>query len=100
MVQARQRRFDDRVEAALDELRRMILKQYPGTAFEVERDQDEPENIHLTAIVDVDDTSEVLDLVIDRIVEIQVSERLPIHVIPIRTPERVLAARGERSGIH
>jgi len=33
----------------------------------------------------------ILDTVIDRVIELQVDEQLPIHVVPIRTPERVVA---------
>lgn len=80
-----------RVADAIDELKVQIQKHYPSASFRVSRADDEPENILLTAVVAVDDTDEVLDLVIDRVVELQVEERIPVHVIPIRTPERVLA---------
>jgi len=30
----------------------------------------------------------VLDVVIDRLLELQVDEGIPVHVIPIRPPER------------
>jgi len=42
-------------------------------------------------VVDVDDPDEVLDTVIERVVQFQIDEQLPIHVVPIRTPERVSA---------
>jgi hypothetical protein len=84
-------RLAPRVHGALDELRGMISQRHPTATFEVGRGHDEPENIHLTAIVDLDDPDEVLDLVRERLLELQVEERVPVHVIPIRTPERVLA---------
>lgn len=92
MSQERLEGFEPRVQRALAELRGLIEQRYPGTAFEVSRGEDEPDQIHLTAVVDIEDTDEVLDLVIDRVVELQVEERIPVHVIPIRTPPRVLAA--------
>jgi hypothetical protein len=88
----RRKNLPPRVQAAIAELQDVIARRYPDVTFEVSRGEDEPDNIHLTAIVDVDDTDEVLDLVIDRVVELQVGEGIPVHVIPIRTPERVLAS--------
>lgn len=84
--------LDPRTQAALDELRGMIRRRYPEARFAVSRGHDEPENVHLLTTVDLDDADEVLDLVLDRLLELQVEERLPIHVIPLRSPERVLAA--------
>ena len=83
--------LDPRARRAIEELQGAIAERYPTANFEVARAHDEPENIHLTAIVDIDHTDEVLDLVIDQVVELQVEERIPVHVIPIRTPNRVLA---------
>lgn len=85
-----------RIQAALLELQQTIIARYPGTVFDVARGHDEPENIHLKAIVDLDDAEEVLDLVEDRLEQLQVEERLPIHVIPLRTPERILASLAVR----
>jgi hypothetical protein len=85
--------LDPRIQGALGELRGIIAKRYPTATFEVARGHDEPENIHLLTVVDVEDADEVLDLVIDRVVELQVDERLPVHVIPVRTPERIEASR-------
>lgn len=83
--------LDERTQRAVDELRGIITQKYPTASFELSRAADDPESIHLTTIVDVDDPDEVGDLVIDREVELQVEEGIPLHVIPIRTPERVLA---------
>ena len=87
----RSEKLDPRIRDALDELKRMILQRYPEATFEVSRGDDEPESIHLTTTVDVDDPDEVMDLVVDRLLELQVEEGLPVHVIPIRPVERVLA---------
>jgi len=54
--------------------------------------------VYLRAIVDVDDTNDVMDVFIDRLVDMQVEERLPVYVVPVHTPERVarLVAEAER----
>jgi hypothetical protein len=39
--------------------------------------------------VDVDDPDEVLDLVTDRLLELQLDEGIPIFVVPVHTPERI-----------
>jgi hypothetical protein len=40
--------------------------------------------------VDVPDTSEVVEAVLDRVLRLQIDEKLPIHVVPIRPHARVL----------
>src|SRR6266705_3363787 len=83
--------LDARIQSALDELRSVIAERYPSATFRIARDSEEPENVDLLTTVDLEDPDEVLDLVIERLVELQVDERIPVHVIPIRTPERILA---------
>jgi len=80
-----------RLQGALDELQALILARYPDTRFRVTRSPDEPEVTHLLATVDVDDTDAVLDAVIDRMMDMQIAEGLPIYVIPLRPPERASA---------
>jgi hypothetical protein len=41
--------------------------------------------VHLIAAVDVDDLDDVTDLVIKRMMEIQIEDGLPIFVIPTRS---------------
>lgn len=91
MTREQEENLDPRVRSVLTELRGAISECYPDATFEVLRDQEEPENIDLLTTVDLEDPDEVLDLVIDRLVDLQVDERIPVHVIPIRTPERILA---------
>ena len=83
--------MDARTQAALDELRQAISAHYPSATFEVGADPDEPTSVLLWTTVDVDDPDEVLDHVMERLLELQVDERVPVHVIPIRTPERIAA---------
>ena len=85
--------LDPRIQNALDELRGMILQHYPGATFQVSRAEDDPEIIHLTATADVEDTDEVVDVVVDRMLELHIDEGLPVYVIPVRPAERVGAIR-------
>lgn len=98
MSQEHAERLDPRVQRALDELRSTIQERYPTAGFSVSRGHDEPENIHLIATVDLEDPDEVGDLVSDRLIELQVEERIPVYVIPVRTPERILAELQTEAG--
>jgi hypothetical protein len=91
--------LDPRTRQAIGELQGLIARRYPTASFEVARAADDPAGIHLVAVVDVEDPNEVADLVVDRVVELQVEERIPIHVIPLRTPERVAASLRERQQV-
>jgi len=87
---------DPRIEAAIAELEELVRSRYPTAAFSVEQAVDEPEAVHILTTVDLDDPDEVVDLVIDRELALQIDEGLPIHVIPVRTPERVAALRKQQ----
>jgi hypothetical protein len=90
---------DPRMTAAIAELTDLIRNAYPETTFITDTDEHEG-MVFVTAIVDVDDPDEVVDRFIDRLVTLQVDQGLPLHVIPIRTPERrealLAAIRDER----
>ena len=83
---------DNRMMAAVDELQSVIGEAFPGVEFEPYVWED-PEGLYLRTVVDIDDTEEVTDLVIDRLVRMYFDEQLPIHLIPVRTPERRAAMR-------
>jgi hypothetical protein len=85
------RQLEPERQQAVRELTGIIGARYPNTEFLIEPGIDDPEAIHITAVVDLDDPDEVMDLVIDRLVELQGDAGLPISVIPIRTPARVAA---------
>src|SRR6266849_4702870 len=70
--------LDQRTQNAITELQNTISSKYPTATFEVERA--------------VDDPDEVGDLVLDRVLDLVAEERIPVHVIPVRTPERIRAA--------
>jgi len=88
--------FAPQVEAGLAELRQIITARYPEASFAVESGG-EPEGIWLLATVDVDDRGEVFDLVMDRVLQMQFEEGLPLHVLPLRTPERNAAVLREQA---
>lgn len=81
---------DNRVAQAVAELQRRILEQHPGATFDVELGED-PDGTYIWTTVDTDDPDIVLDCVVDRLLELQIDEGLPVHVIPIRSPARVQA---------
>ena len=81
---------DPSIKAAIVELQGMIGARFPTASFSVGHGHD-PEGIHLTAVVDIDDPDDVVDLVIDRLLEMQIAERLPVYVIPVRAPARIAA---------
>lgn len=84
--------LDPRTQLAIDEVCGVIQQHYPGAQFQITRGHDEPVNVHLVTTVDLDDPDEVLDRVNDRLVELQVDERIALYVIPVRPPERILAS--------
>jgi hypothetical protein len=89
MTKEYEQTLDPRRKQAVQELSGLIRERYPTAVFDVEPGEDDPEVTHLTTTVDVDDPDDVVDLVIDRMLELTIDEGVPVYVIPIRTPERV-----------
>ncbi len=83
------RTLEPRRQQAVAELTNLIRNQYPSAACRIEPGIDEPQSTHITVVVDLDDPDEVMDLIIDRLIELQVEQNIPISVIPTRSPERV-----------
>jgi len=81
--------------AAAHELRDLILACYPDATFEIDYGSDPP-GFHLISPVDVQDTDEVIELVMEREVAMQVDQELPVYLFPVRPPARVLAEAAER----
>ncbi len=90
MKQEQDPSLDPRMQEAVDELTQAIRQRYPEATFQISRGIDEPEQVHLWTTVDREDPDEVLDLVLDRLLELEVDEGVPLYVIPIRTPQRIL----------
>jgi hypothetical protein len=90
----------NRMEEALDELRQLIKERYPEARFSVAAGPEDPQEVHLVATVDLDDPDEVLDVVMERMLQFQLDEELPVYVSPRRTPQRraaVWAAQRQRT---
>jgi hypothetical protein len=83
------------MEKAVNELKGRISERFPQASFVVEEGFD-PKGIYLVTTVDIADTDEVIDVVGDRLVELQVDEGLPIYVTPLRPIQRVVAELRER----
>jgi len=88
---------DPALQQAVAELQHLITTHYPGTTFTVGPGSDDLEGTYITATVDLDDPDDVIDLVIGRVLAFQVEDGLPIHVVPIRTPERVAQLQHDRA---
>ena len=84
--------LDPRMQRAIEELKRTISARYPSTVYRLERSRDNPYGVHLMAVTDAGDPDDVGDLVVDRVVELIAEEGIPVHVIPLRAPERRRAA--------
>ena len=84
-----------RMAEAVQELKGVITKHFPTAGFVVEEGSD-PKGIYLVTTVDIADTDEVIDLVGDRLVQLQVDEGLPVYVTPLRPIERVVTELRER----
>jgi hypothetical protein len=78
------------MEEAVQELKGLITTRFPQATFVVEEGAD-PKGIYLVTTVDIADTDEVIDLVGDRLLELQVDEGLPLYVTPLRPLARVVA---------
>ncbi len=90
---------DLRIREAVEELRRLIAGRYPDARFDV-FERDDPEGVRLQATVDVADTDEVMDVVMDALYDIQVERGLPVYVVTEQPLPRVaeqLRARARRT---
>lgn len=76
-------------QAALAELRGLILTRYPAATFSTGPGED-PVGIYLRAEVDVANVDEVVETVLDRMVDLQVDDRLPVYVSVVRPVERAM----------
>ena len=84
-----------RMEEAVRELQGLITARFPQASFVVEEGFD-PKGTYLVTTVDIADTDEVIDAVGDRLLELQVTEGLPLYVTPLRPIQRVIAELQER----
>jgi hypothetical protein len=88
---------DPRVKKAVEELRALIAARYPSASFAV-FERDDPKGVRLQATIDLEDTDEVMDLVVDALYDIQVERGLPVYVVteqPLSWIAEALRARGK-----
>jgi hypothetical protein len=90
MSQKRSVPLSPAMEKAVNELKGTIAERFPQASFVIEEGFD-PKGIYLVTTVDIADTDEVMDVIGDRLVELQVDEGLQIYVTPLRPMRRVLA---------
>jgi len=81
---------DPRIVAAIEELKTLIAARYPEAAFTVFEGED-PEGIYLKATVDIEDSSDALEPVLDKLHELEVEQELPIYVVTSQPLERIAA---------
>ena len=86
---------DPQVERAVQELTTLVASRYPDAEFVVNEGED-PDGVYIIATVDVEDPDEITDLVIERMMELQIDEHVPVYVIPIRPIARTIASRRQR----
>ena len=86
---------DPKIEHAIEELKALIRARYPDADFEVSRGED-PEGVYLAATVDVEDVDDVMAIYTERLIELQVADRLPLYVLSLQPFERVVAALQQR----
>lgn len=88
MTQESRHPLDPRIQQALSELRSLIAARYPTATFDLFH-RDDPEGVRLRATVDVEDTDEVMDLVMEKLYQVQVEQELPVYVVTAQPLERV-----------
>jgi hypothetical protein len=81
------------MQRAIAELEGLIQARYPDATFHVARHPESHDTVLLKPVVDVGDRDDVMDVIIDRLGELQADEHLPIFVVPVRPPTRREAMR-------
>lgn len=85
--------FDLRIAQALVDLTALIAPAYPAAVFEVFW-RDDPDGARLRVTVDIQDADDVIDLIRDKLLDIQIQQYLPVYVIPVQPLTRALAELG------
>ena len=93
MTVERTPKFTPAMQKAISELQGLISKRYPDATFRITRSPESPKTVLLKPVVDVDDRDEVMDVVIDRLGELQAQEQLSLLVVPVRIEARNEAIR-------
>ena len=91
-------RLTPHIKEAIQELEGLITARFPQATFVIEEGFD-PEGVYMITTVDIADTDEVIDVIGDRLVELQVDEGLPLYVTPLRPIERVMTELRNREQV-
>ena len=78
---------DSAARAAIAELQDAVAQRYPAATFEVFQGED-PTGTYLRATVDVEDTDEVVESVLDCLLALQVDQGLPVQLVVSRPVEQ------------
>ena len=100
MTREREPRLTPRMQQAVAELKELVRSRYPEASFRVARSPEDGRSIDIWTSVDLDEPDEVMDLVVGRVMELLIDEGLPVHVVPVRTPERAEKARAAQVREH
>ena len=77
------------MDAAIEEIKQLILQYLPEATFDSGPGED-PVGMYLVATVDLEDLGPVEDVFLDRLVELQVDEGIPLYVITSRPLARTM----------
>ncbi len=77
------REISPQEQNARDDFERLIRARYPDATFDVSVGG-EPDGVYLTVTVDLDIAGEVIDHILDRLLEVQIDEGLPVYVVTAR----------------
>lgn len=77
-------RLSVKMKSAVGELEELIRGRYPKASFRVVQSPDEGRAIHLVTTVALEDLDQVMDVVVDRMMELQIEDKLPLQVVPVR----------------
>jgi hypothetical protein len=76
----------------VDELKQLILELQPEATFDLGPSGGDPTSIFLRAYVDLPEPFDLFDKISDRVMDIQIEEGIPLHVLPMRLHERARAS--------
>ncbi len=82
---------DPRMKQAVSELKTQIRAHYPQAVF-TESIGFDPAGVYLKVYADVEDLEDVLNVVLERLLVLQIEEGLPLYVLPLRTGNTVPAS--------
>ena len=83
---------EPQIQDAVATLRTLIASRYPSARFAV-FELDDPKGVRLQATVDLEDTDEIMDVVMDALFDIQVERGLPVSVLTEQPLARVAEKR-------